>query len=538
MTRKLRIFCAFLLTVGWLFAIPADSSYATSEISATVSEGKILTLSAPSGFKIDRVVFASYGTPANYTVGKCHAINSISIVEAAIKNESLTISATNDIFGDPCSGTFKYLSVILSIQELQISPVNPIPEIITIGAPRNLSVIDGSTSTVLSWDSPNTGTRQPERYAISFNCDKCNGWGIATGNVGDSNALNTSITISHSLLESLMPSGTVWSFHIRSDNDTLRLYSENSNVVTIKIGKTSEELAAEQTAILAEQQRLAAEAAAKKAEEDRIAAELAAAKAEEKRLAAEAAAKKAEEEAKLAEEAKLKSEAEAKAKAEEDARLEAERIKAEQEKLAAEKAAKEKEIKDLKAKEDARIAEEKAIQAEKDKALSDAQKAAESGKELNKQEKAAVAEILIEKALESGQTITASQIASSGIEYKDLPPDTPVEVRTSESGEALVITAEVAANVALVTDAGALLDAVFTDPGAALQALGSIGADMTPGEREEATKMVVATVVATGAAMNAVGAATSTGGSTGGNSGGSGGGGASSESKGVRRRKP
>ena len=78
----------------------------------------------------------------------------------------------------------------------------------------------------------------------------------------------------------------------------------------------------------------------------------------------------------------------------------------------------------------------------------------------------------------------------------------------------------------------------FTDPGAALAAIGSIGADMSPTEREEATKMVLATVVATGAAMNAVGAATgTTGGSTGRSSGGSGGGGAVGDSKGIRRRK-
>ena len=180
-------------------------------------------------------------------------------------------------------------------------------------------------------------------------------------------------------------------------------------------------------------------------------------------------------------------------------------------------------------------------QEEKNKALDEAKKAAESGKELTDKEKEAVAKILIEKALESGQAITAAEIQSSGIEYKDLPPETPVEVRTSENGEVLIITAEVAANVALVTDAGALLQAAFTDPGAAIAAIGSIGADMTPGERKEATDMVVATVVAAGAAMNAVGAAASTtGGSTSGGTsgGGSGGGGASGDSKGVRRRKP
>ena len=163
----------------------------------------------------------------------------------------------------------------------------------------------------------------------------------------------------------------------------------------------------------------------------------------------------------------------------------------------------------------------------------------QSDKPLTSEQKDLIATVVIAAAVSSGENVTAAQVQEAGIEYKDLPASTPVEVRTSESGEALVITAEVAANVELVTDAGALLEAAFTDPGAALAAIGSIGADMTEGEREEATDMVVATVVAAGAAMNAVGAAAgSTGGSSSGSSsgGGSGGGGASGNSKGVRRR--
>ena len=133
--------------------------------------------------------------------------------------------------------------------------------------------------------------------------------------------------------------------------------------------------------------------------------------------------------------------------------------------------------------------------------------------------------------LKPGESISAAEVQASGVSYADLPAETPIELRTSESGEVLIITAEVAANVELVQDPGALLEAVFTDPGAALAALGSIGADMTEGEREEATDMVIATVVAAGAAINA--AAVATGGSTGG--GNSGGGGASgSNSPGSR----
>jgi uncharacterized membrane protein YgcG len=137
-----------------------------------------------------------------------------------------------------------------------------------------------------------------------------------------------------------------------------------------------------------------------------------------------------------------------------------------------------------------------------------------------------------------GETLSASEIKEAGLEYKDLPPETPVDVRTDENGNAVVITAEVAAHVELLQNPGELLATAFSDPGAALAALGSIGADMSEEERKESTEMVVAAVIAAGAAINAVGAAAgSTGGSTGGG-GSSGGGGPSGDSKGVRRRKP
>ena len=183
--------------------------------------------------------------------------------------------------------------------------------------------------------------------------------------------------------------------------------------------------------------------------------------------------------------------------------------------------------------------------------VAEAVKDAMADGKLTTEEKAIVAEALI-AALAPGEAVSAQDMRDAGLDYKDLPPETPVDVRTDEKGNAVVITAEVAAQVELVQDPAAFLATAFTDPGAALAALGSIGADMSPAEREEATKMVVATVVAAGAAMNAArgaaasaassaasAAASSTGGSTGGSNGGnSGGGGSSEETKGVRRRKP
>ena len=140
--------------------------------------------------------------------------------------------------------------------------------------------------------------------------------------------------------------------------------------------------------------------------------------------------------------------------------------------------------------------------------------------------------------LKPGQAVSAADIKASGVSYSDLPPATPVDVRTDEKGNAVVITAEVAAQVELLQNPAALLEEAFTNPAAAFAALGSIGADMSDEEREEATDMVVATVVAAGAAINAVGAAAgggSTGGGSGGGSSGGGGGANSPGSRGGRR---
>jgi hypothetical protein len=285
-----------------------------------------------------------------------------------------------------------------------------------------------------------------------------------------------------------------------------------------RVKAEAEAKAAAEAAAKAEADRIAAEEAAKKAEADRIKAEEEAAKAKAEADKAEADRLEAEAKAKAAEEAKAKAEAEAKAKAEADAKKLEEQKKAEEAKA--------------KAEEDKAKAEADAAKAEEER-LAKIAEDAKAGKEITEEEKAAVVESLVAD-LKPGESISAAEVKASGVSYSDLPPSTPVEVRTSESGEVLVITAEVAANVELVQDPGALLEAALTDPGAALAALGSIGADMTESEREEATDMVVATVVAAGAALNAVGAAT--GGSAPAGGGSSGGGPSGGTNSGGSRR--
>ena len=294
----------------------------------------------------------------------------------------------------------------------------------------------------------------------------------------------------------------------------------------------AEAKAAAEAAAKAEAEAKAAAEAAAKAEADRIAAEEAAAKAEADRVAAEEAAAKAEAEAKekaeadaKAEAERLEAEAEAARQAEENAKAEAEAKAQEEANAKAEAEAKQAEADKLKAEAEAKEAEQAAL----DKAIEDAK----AGKELTEEQKDAVVATLIED-LKPGEAVSSADIKASGIEYKDLPPATPVDVRTDENGNAVVITAEVAAQVELLQNPAALLEEAFTNPAAAFAALGAIGADMSEEEREEATDMVVATVVAAGAAINAVGAAAggATGGGTGG--GGSSGGGSGANSPGSR----
>ena len=160
---------------------------------------------------------------------------------------------------------------------------------------------------------------------------------------------------------------------------------------------------------------------------------------------------------------------------------------------------------------------------------------------LTEAEKDLVAEALIE-SVAPGETLTKEQIQDAGIEYKDLPATTPVEVRQDENGNEIVIIAEVAAALELIADPGALVSAIFDDPAQALLAVASLGADMSDEEREEAEKMVLATVVAgqaVAAAVTAAGAATGGAGSSSGGGGAGGpGGGSSSEKRAARRRKP
>lgn len=68
------------------------------------------------GQKIIRIKFASFGTPkgacGNFSVGKCHALNSFTAFHSCIGRQWCAVYVNSAIFGgDPCPGTMKTVSV-------------------------------------------------------------------------------------------------------------------------------------------------------------------------------------------------------------------------------------------------------------------------------------------------------------------------------------------------------------------------------------------------------------------------------------------
>ena len=95
------------------------------------------------------------------------------------------------------------------------------------------------------------------------------------------------------------------------------------------------------------------------------------------------------------------------------------------------------------------------------------------------------------ESLQNGEAISAEQLADLGVDYSELPADTPVEL---ENG--VILTAEVADALELFENPSEILGAVFSDPSKALTAIANIGSDMTPEKRKESQKVVVAAVIA------------------------------------------
>lgn len=110
----------------------------------------------------------------------------------------------------------------------------PTPPTPTLNAPQNLTATSLQNGDVLlDWDAPSDTGTAVERYAVSWSTSDftTNGWGIASN--------ETQATISYSTLQSTGGVDTNFQFRVRSDNDTLSVYSNYSSSVILFISDLS-----------------------------------------------------------------------------------------------------------------------------------------------------------------------------------------------------------------------------------------------------------------------------------------------------------
>ena len=115
---SLPVYSGWSNEVSGTTTLPPITYSLSDAVWETANEGSDLTLTAPRGNEFTDVLFASYGTPTGsnglYRKSQCDSPSSMSEVEAMfIGKTSATISADNGVFGDPCGGTYKHLTVVL-----------------------------------------------------------------------------------------------------------------------------------------------------------------------------------------------------------------------------------------------------------------------------------------------------------------------------------------------------------------------------------------------------------------------------------------
>jgi len=113
---------------------------------------------------------------------------------------------------------------------------------------------------------------------------------------------------------------------------------------------------------------------------------------------------------------------------------------------------------------------------------------------LDKEEREIIATAIVAQFADE-IAVPAEALKEAGLDYADLPAETPVDVRTDENGNAVIITAEVADALELLASPAEMLSAIFESPAQLIFALGNLGADMSPEEREEATKTIIAATI-------------------------------------------
>ena len=109
--------------------VPTTTTPAPTTPSPTctyVAESRVASLTCGSGI-ISEILYASYGTPTGscstgFTTSTCSAAKSAALVAAqCVGKSSCSITASNAVFTDPCTGTLKALAIQVACNASQAS---------------------------------------------------------------------------------------------------------------------------------------------------------------------------------------------------------------------------------------------------------------------------------------------------------------------------------------------------------------------------------------------------------------------------------
>ena len=143
--------------------LPPITYSLSNAVWGTANEGSDLTLVAPSGSAFSEVLFASYGTPTGssglYLTSSCDASTTVQEIQARFIGEtSATISADNGVFGDPCGGTYKRLTVVLRYAPLSTTTTSTSTTSTTSTTTTTVVVVPLATTTTTTTLPPTTTT--------------------------------------------------------------------------------------------------------------------------------------------------------------------------------------------------------------------------------------------------------------------------------------------------------------------------------------------------------------------------------------------
>ena len=119
---------------------------------------------------------------------------------------------------------------------------------------------------------------------------------------------------------------------------------------------------------------------------------------------------------------------------------------------------------------------------------------AQADGKLDEEEREIIATAIVAQFADA-EAVPAEALFEAGLDFADLPAETLVDVRTDEDGNPVIISAEIADALQLLESPAEILSAIFESPAQLIFALGNLGADMSPEEREEATKTIIAATI-------------------------------------------